>query len=53
MINLMSALTAIAVYMRLCELGHTTAAIICGVMLGALAQRVFRIIKFSGMRIKQ
>lgn len=42
MINLMSALTAIAVYARLCELGHTTEAIVCGVILGALAQRAFR-----------
>lgn len=45
MINLMSALTAIAVHMRLCEMGHTTAAIICGVMVGALAHWAFTSVK--------
>lgn len=47
MINVLSALTAIAVYSRLCELGHAGAAVICGVAVGALARYAFGIIKKS------
>ena len=47
MINLLSALTAIAVYSRLCELGHAGAAIVCGVAVGTLARYAFGIIKKS------
>lgn len=46
MINLLSALTAIAVYSRLCELGHAgAAAVVCGVLTGALARWAFKTIK--------
>ncbi len=45
MINLLSALTAIAVYSRLCELGHAGAAIVCGVIAGALARYAFKTIR--------
>lgn len=41
MVNILSALTAITVYMRLCEMGHTTPAIICGVIVGALKWKIF------------
>lgn len=47
MINLLSALTAIAVYARLCELGHAGAAVICGVIAGALARYAFKQIRRS------
>lgn len=48
MINLLSALTAIAVYSRLCELGHALAtAVACGMLTGALAHYAFKTIKKS------
>lgn len=49
MVNILSALTAITVYMRLCELGQAASiAIICGMCIGALSQRAFKqIIKMS------
>lgn len=47
MTNLFAALTAIAVYARLCELGHAGAAIVCGVIAGALARYAFGVIKKS------
>lgn len=48
MINLLSALTAIAVYSRLCELGYGNgAAIVCGVCVGTLARYAFGVIKKS------
>ena len=48
MINLLSTLTAIAVYSRLCEMGHALAmAVICGVIAGALARYAFGVIKKS------
>ena len=47
MTNLFAALTAIAVYARLCELGHGGAAIVCGVAVGALARYAFGVIKKS------
>lgn len=47
MTNVLSALTAIAVYSRLCELGHGGAAIVCGVAVGALARYAFGVIKKS------
>ena len=48
MINLLSTLTAIAVYSRLCEMGHALAmAVICGVLAGALARYAFGVIKKS------
>lgn len=47
MTNALSALTAIAVYSRLCELGHAGAAIVCGVIAGALARYAFGVIKKS------
>ena len=47
MTNALSALTAIAVYSRLCELGHAGAAIVCGVFAGALARYAFGVIKKS------
>ena len=47
MTNLFAALTAIAVYARLCELGHAGAAIVCGVLAGALARYAFGVIKKS------
>lgn len=47
MTNALSALTAIAVYSRLCELGHARAAIVCGVIAGALARYAFGVIKKS------
>lgn len=46
MTNLLSALTAIAVYSRLCELGYGNgAAIVCGMCVGALARWAFKTIK--------
>lgn len=48
MTNLFAALTAIAVYSRLCEMGHALAmAVICGVIAGALARYAFGVIKKS------
>ena len=47
MTNILSALTAIAVYSRLCELGHAGAAIVCGVAIGTLARYAFGVIKKS------
>ena len=48
MINLLSTLTAIAVYSRLCEMGHALAmAVICGVIAGALARYAFKQIRRS------
>ena len=48
MINLLSALTAIAVYSRLCELGYGNgAAIVCGVCGGTLAHWAYTTIKKS------
>lgn len=48
MTNLFAALTAIAVYARLCEMGHALAmAVICGVIAGALAHYAFKTIKKS------
>lgn len=47
MTNALSALTAIAVYSRLCELGHAGAAIVCGVIAGALARYAFKQIRRS------
>ena len=47
MTNVLSALTAIAVYSRLCELGHGGAAVICGVVVGTLARYAFGVIKKS------
>ena len=48
MINLLSTLTAIAVYSRLCEMGHALAmAVICGVLAGAPARYAFKTIKKS------
>ena len=48
MTNLFAALTAIAVYARLCELGHALAtAVIGGVLAGALARYAFGVIKKS------
>lgn len=47
MTNLFAALTAIAVYARLCELGHGGAAIVCGVIAGALARYAFKQIRRS------
>lgn len=46
MTNLLSALTAIAVYARICELGYGSgAAIVCGMCVGALARWAFKTIK--------
>lgn len=46
MTNLLSALTAIAVYARICELGYGSgAAIVCGMCVGALACWAFKAIK--------
>ena len=47
MTNFFAALTAIAVYSRLCELGHAGAAIVCGMLAGALARYAFGVIKKS------
>lgn len=48
MTNALSALTAIAVYSRLCELGYGSgAAVICGVLAGALARYAFKQIRRS------
>lgn len=48
MINMLSTLTAIAVYSRLCELGQSMpTAVICGVAVGALARWAFAAIKKS------
>ena len=47
MTNFFAALTAIAVYSRLCELGHAGAAVVCGVLAGALARYAFGVIKKS------
>ena len=47
MMNLLSTLTAIAVYSRLCELGHAGAAVICGVAIGVLARYAFKQIRRS------
>ena len=47
MANFFAALTAIAVYSRLCELGHAGAAVVCGVLAGALARYAFGVIKKS------
>lgn len=48
MINLLSALTAIAVYSRLCEMGHALAtAVTCGMLTGAIAHYAFKTIKKS------
>lgn len=46
MVNFLSALTAIAVYGRISELGYAnTPAIICGVIVGALAHWAFTSVK--------
>ena len=48
MISILSALTAIAVYMRLTELGHASiTAALCGAIVGALAHKAFITIKKS------
>lgn len=48
MINMLSTLTAIAVYSRLCELGQSMpTAVICGVAVGTLARYAFGVIKKS------
>lgn len=46
MVNFLSALTAIAVYGRISELGYTnTSAIICGMVIGVLAHHAFTSVK--------
>lgn len=48
MTNLLSTLTAIVVYARICELGYGNgAAIACGVCVGTLARYAFDVIKKS------
>lgn len=48
MTNLLSTLTAIVVYARICELGYGNgAAIVCGVCVGTLARYAFGVIKKS------
>lgn len=47
MSEVLSILTAIAVYGRLCEMGHNAIGIICGVLAGMLAQYGFQTIKKS------
>lgn len=54
MTNLLSALTAIVVYARICELGYGNgAAIACGVIAGALARYAFGVIKSPPRRQPQ
>lgn len=49
MINLLSSLTGIVVYMRLCELGlNNILAAICGVVIGNLVYIAFVCIKRLG-----
>ena len=46
MVNALSALTAIVVYARICELGYGNgAAIVCGVCVGTLAHWAYKYIK--------
>ena len=48
MVNMLSMLTAIAVYSRLCEMGQSMpTAVICGVAVGALARYAFKTVKKS------
>ena len=48
MTNLLSTLTAIVVYARICELGYGNGvAIACGVCVGTLARYAFDVIKKS------
>lgn len=47
MINILLALTTIAVYARLVELGHNIAAVVCGIIAGILVQWAFTVIKKS------
>ena len=48
MISILSALTAIAVYMRLTELGHASImAVLFGAIVGALARYAFQQIRRS------
>ena len=48
MTNLLSTLTAIVVYARICELGYgNSAAIVCGVCVGTLAHWAYTTIKKS------
>lgn len=48
MTNLLSTLTAIVVYARICELGYGNgAAIVCGVCVGTLAHWAYTTIKKS------
>lgn len=48
MINVLSTLTAIVVYARICELGYGNgAAIVCGVCGGTLARYAFGVMKKS------
>lgn len=48
MVNILSVLTAVVVYSRLYETGHSTAAaIIVGTAIGVLIQQAFKLIKKS------